>query len=65
MQNQPVIGNMRARIAQCRRLAKDINDPTTTEALLGMAEAIEADIRGLEAEEDEKSTTRIPLPPQG
>jgi len=43
--------NMRARIDQCRRLAKHINDPRTTAALLEMAEEGDADLRQLEAEE--------------
>ena len=46
-----LITNMRARIEQCRRLAKYINDPRTTKALLRMAEEGEADLRKLEAEE--------------
>ena len=52
MDDQQVIANMRARVAQCRRLAKFINDPRTTDALLSMAEAIEADIRSLEFDPD-------------
>lgn len=52
MDDQQVIANMRARVAQCRRLAKYINDPRTTNALLSMAEAIEADIRSLEFDPD-------------
>ena len=36
--------HMRARIEQCRRLAKYINDPRTTEALLRMADEGEADL---------------------
>ena len=52
MDDQQVIANMRARVAQCRRLAKYINDPRTTDALLSMAEAIEADIRSLEFDPD-------------
>jgi hypothetical protein len=47
-----VIAHMRARIEQCRRLAKYINDPRTTEALLKMAEDGETDIKGLEARKD-------------
>lgn len=46
---QLLIANMRARIEKCRRLAKYINDPRTTEALLQMADEGEADIRRLEA----------------
>ena len=50
--------NMRARIAQCRRLAQFINDPRTTEALLQMADEGEADLAKLEADEasDDPST---------
>jgi hypothetical protein len=44
-----VIAHMRARIEQCRRLAKYINDPRTTEALLKMAEDGEADSERLQA----------------
>ena len=41
--------HMRARIEQCRRLAKYINDPRTTEALLRMADEGDADLAKLEA----------------
>jgi hypothetical protein len=44
--------HMRARIEQCRRLAKYINDPRTTEALLRMADEGEADLARLEAGDD-------------
>jgi len=43
--------NMRARIDKCRRLAKYINDPRTTEALLKMADEGEADLARLEADD--------------
>ena len=49
--NEELKRNMRARIEQCRRLAKLINDPRTTEALLRMADEGEADIGRLESEE--------------
>ena len=42
--------NMRARIDKCRFLAKYVNDPRTTAALLQMAEDGEADLARLEAE---------------
>jgi hypothetical protein len=45
-----VIAHMRARIDQCRRLAKYVNDPRTTETLLKMAQDVEADIKRLQAE---------------
>ena len=48
--------NMRARIEQCRRLAKYVNDPRTTDALLRMADDGEADLARLEAEETVTST---------
>lgn len=60
MDDQQVIANMRARVAQCRRLAKYINDPRTTDALLSMAEAIEADIRSLEFDPDNNIKMEIP-----
>jgi hypothetical protein len=41
---------MRERIERCRRLAKYVNDPRTTEALIEMAEQIEADVAWLQAE---------------
>jgi hypothetical protein len=59
--------NMRARIAQCRRLAKHINDPRTTEALLQMADEGEADLKRLEAEEagQHSMSPKMPPPVQG
>ncbi len=39
------------RVEKCRRLAKYINDPRTTKALLQMADDGEADIRKLEGPE--------------
>jgi len=50
METADLIKKMRARVEQARRLAKYINDPRTTEALLLMAEEGEADIRKLEEE---------------
>ncbi len=46
-----IIEKMRARVAQCRRLADMILDPTARAALLQMADEGEADIAKLEAEE--------------
>lgn len=48
MDTEDLIKHMRARIAQCRRLARYVNDPRTTATLLQMAEDGEADIRRLE-----------------
>jgi ATP-dependent Zn protease len=50
MDTDELIKKMRARVAQCRRLAGYINDPRTTETLLKMADEGEADIARLEAE---------------
>ena len=50
MEISELIKKMRARVEQARRLAKYINDPRTTDALLLMAEEGEADIRKLEEE---------------
>ena len=44
------IENMRARVAQCRRLADAINHPEASATLRQMAEEGEADIKRLEAE---------------
>ena len=50
------IRNMRARVAQCRRLASSIMDDRATEVLLKMATDIEADIIRLKAQgEDHRS----------
>jgi hypothetical protein len=56
-----VIQNMRARVAQCRRLAGLIMDGDATQALLKMALQIEADILELEAEREARPK---PAPPQ-
>ena len=48
METSELIEKMRARVNQARRLAKFINDPRTTEALLQMAEEGVADMRKLE-----------------
>jgi ATP-dependent exoDNAse (exonuclease V) alpha subunit len=50
METAELIQKMRARVEQARRLAKYINDPRTTDALLRMAEEGETDIRKLEEE---------------
>ena len=63
MDTAELIRKMRARVQQARRLAKYINDPRTTEALMQMAEEGEADIRRLEEEgrlNDLESSRRSP-----
>ena len=50
MQRSELIGKMRARVEQCRRLADAISSPVARKTLLEMAEQGEADIRKLEAE---------------
>ena len=52
--------NMRARIERCRRLAKYVNDPRTTEALIQMAEQGEIDLARLIAEREEEKAQRPP-----
>jgi len=44
------LDHMRERIERCRRLAKYVNDPRTTEALLDMAKQGEIDLARLIAE---------------
>ena len=46
------VANMRARVAQCRRLADTITDAKAAAILRQMAEEGEADIARLEAEQD-------------
>ena len=55
--------HMRARIDQCRRLAKYINDPRTTEALLRMADEGEADLRKLEGHDPGPGDSQHQIPP--
>jgi hypothetical protein len=50
------LANMRARIAQCRKLAEMIHNPTARQALLQMAEEGEADLKKLEAERGERGS---------
>ena len=57
-----VIQNMRARAAQCRRLAVQIMDEPTTRALLRMSAEIEVDIIQLEAERRARHSTPKPAP---
>ena len=48
--------HMRERIERCRRLAKYVNDPRTTEALLQMAEQGEIDLARLIEERKARGT---------
>ena len=47
-EDSEVVDNMRARAAQCRRLAGALTDRTAAAVLLKMAEDVEADIARLE-----------------
>ena len=53
------LDHMRERIERCRRLAKYINDPRTTEALLQMAEEGEVDLARLIAEREARETKTV------
>jgi hypothetical protein len=57
-----LIMKMRARVEQCRRLAKMINDPQAQQALQQTADEAEADLRKLEAQE--AAEMQIPQPRQ-
>ena len=48
------LDHMRERIERCRRLAKYVNDPRTTEALIQMAEQGEVDLARLMAEREKR-----------
>ena len=50
--SKDLIEKMRARVAQCRRLADLINDDYASRVLRQMADEGEADMRKLEAEEE-------------
>jgi len=50
------LDHMRERIDLCRRLARYINDPRTTEALIEMAEQGERDLARLLAEREGSET---------
>ena len=50
------LDHMRERIERCRRLAKYVNDPRTTEALLEMAEQGEIDLARLIAERNGRAS---------
>ena len=50
MDKNELMNKIRGRIEQCRRLARYVNDPRTTDALLQMADEGEADLRRLEQE---------------
>jgi hypothetical protein len=52
-----IINRMRARAAQCRRLAAALTDPQAANALIKMADDVEADIARLEV------PNPAPLPP--
>jgi hypothetical protein len=52
------LDHMRERIERCRRLAKYVNDPRTTEALLEMAEEGEIDLARLIAERESRATQK-------
>lgn len=51
------LDHMRERIDRCRRLAKYVNDPRTTEALLEMARDGEEDLKRLLAERAQRNAT--------
>jgi hypothetical protein len=47
MERDELIAKMRARVAQCRRLAEATTDPRTANILRGMADEGDADIKRL------------------
>jgi hypothetical protein len=55
------LANMRARVAQCRRLAASITDSRAAAILRQMADEGDADIARIEAERSE-AENRIPPP---
>lgn len=64
--NALVIGRMRARVEQCRRLAAALTDTKAAVALQNMADEVEADIARLEASSGSDDIENpMPLPPSG
>lgn len=61
MSDDPLDG-MRRRIGTCRRLARQMLDQQTIDALLQMAEEIEIDLAKLEAERAGRSGPAMPNP---
>jgi hypothetical protein len=60
MDNDDVISGIRDRMARCRRLASEIDDPYAKQELLKMAEEGEEAVRRMEAEQPGMSTTPSP-----
>jgi hypothetical protein len=53
--NEQVIAKMRARVEQCRRLARTTNDAHVAHVLRQMADEGEADIAKLEAQQQKRT----------
>jgi hypothetical protein len=53
--NEQAIAKMRARVEQCRRLARTTNDAHVAEVLRQMADEGEADIAKLEAQQQKRT----------
>ena len=52
--SEAVIAEMRARVEQCRRLARTTNDAHVAEVLRQMADEVETDIAKLESEQQDR-----------
>jgi len=62
--DEATLANMRARVAQCRRLAESITDARAAGILRQMAAEGEADIARLEAERGQVPTPMSPRSPE-
>ena len=58
MSDEDLIQKARNRVAQCRRLARMVNDPHTQAVLKQMANEAEADIRTFETRRGEQDNER-------
>jgi len=58
MRDEEIIAKMRARVEQCRRLARWINDPKAAAILHSMADEGDEDIRRIEAESSMQTDRR-------
>ena len=62
--DEATLANMRARVAQCRRLADTITDARAAAILRQMADEGEADIARAEAEQAEAARAGQPILPE-
>ena len=58
MDDDDLVAKMRARVAQCRRLADYVNDEVTRRVLMQMADEGESDLRKFETDHGKQDNQR-------